>query len=476
MAFVPLIPEEENNDRSWYTTGAAGIASGIIKVPEGIVSLAAELIDLGLDSNTAAGVEQFFDTLNPFEEIAEQHGAGKLTEALVSIGIPSTVGFKQGSRLAKKVLKARREGNAISAGSKNMIRQGMKADSLNKKVGAIRFGAGVIGGAAGETLVADVEEIGSFGDMFDSGPTVLNRLNSEGREDATRKLMNRLKFGSESLLITPFAAGIGKGAKALATRGKDLAYSNYKLERFLGKFAQAFTPEGPLTKAVFGSQKVMEGFRSADVNRATELIRKLDTNLSKAFPQMQSVLDRSLTNKEKDVFLKEINELMFDGDLTKLIDGKKSDAFVKALKDKGVDQKVIDSIVGTVDEARSTIGNLIKTTNNYNSKELKDILQDRIKGLTQNTYKIFETSPVLGIFGRYRPTDDSMAEAIDFFRQQIAGTNKDKTFKLDSDTYYEEAKNIVERILEDGIKAKKTGRGLADPNYCLLYTSPSPRD
>jgi hypothetical protein len=175
MAFVPLIPEEENNDRSWYTAGAAGIASGIIKVPEGIVSLAAELIDLGLDSNTAAGVEQFFDTLNPFEEIAEQHGAGKLTEALVSIGIPSTVGFKQGSRLAKKVLKARREGNAISAGSKNMIRQGMKADSLNKKVGAIRFGAGVIGGAAGETLVADVEEIGSFGDMFDSGPTVLNR-------------------------------------------------------------------------------------------------------------------------------------------------------------------------------------------------------------------------------------------------------------------------------------------------------------
>ena len=98
MAFIPLIPEEENNDRSWYTAGAAGIASGIIKVPEGIVSLAAELIDLGLDSNTAGSVEQFFDTLNPFEEIAEQHGAGKLTEALVSIGIPSTVGFKQGSR------------------------------------------------------------------------------------------------------------------------------------------------------------------------------------------------------------------------------------------------------------------------------------------------------------------------------------------------------------------------------------------
>ena len=115
--------------------------------------------------------------------------------------------------------------------------------------------------------------------MFDRGPTQLDSYALDGgREDATRKLMNRFKFGSESLLLTPFVAGVGKGAKALATRGKDLAYSNYRLERFLGKFAEAFTPEGALTKQVFGSQKVMEGFRSGDVNRATELIKKLDTN------------------------------------------------------------------------------------------------------------------------------------------------------------------------------------------------------
>ena len=466
MALEPLFPAEENNEVSWYTSGLAGIASGGIKVVEGAFSLGAELIDLGFDTNSAANVEMFFDKLNPLEEYAEQSGIGKLTQALVQIGVPGTAGFKLGSKLAKKYFDAKKAGLLVSSGSKNITKQKQLADKLNKQTGYARFGVGAMGGAAGEAFVADVEEIGSFGDMFDRGPTQLDSFALDGgREDATRKLMNRFKFGSESLLLTPFVAGVGKGAKALATRGKDLAYSNYKLERFLGKFAQAFTPEGAMTKEVFGSQKVMEGFRSADVNRATELIKKLDTNLSKAFPQMQSVLDRSLTNKEKDKFLKEINELMFDGDLTKLIDGKKSDAFVKALKDKGVDQKVIDSIVGTVDEARSTIGNLIKTTNNYNSKELKDILQDRIKGLTQNTYKIFETSPVLGIFGRYRPTDDSMAEAIDFFRQQIAGTNKDKTFKLDSDTYYEEAKNIVERIIEDGIKAKKTGRGLADPNY-----------
>ena len=62
--FVPLISEEEGNDTAWYIAGAAGIGSGLFKVPEGIFSLAAELIDLGLDTNLAGKVEQAFDFIN----------------------------------------------------------------------------------------------------------------------------------------------------------------------------------------------------------------------------------------------------------------------------------------------------------------------------------------------------------------------------------------------------------------------------
>ena len=466
MEMQPFLKAEENNEASWYTSGIAGIASGAVKVVEGAFSLGAELIDLGFDTNSAANVEMFFDKLNIFEDTAEATGVGKLTQALTQIGVPGTAGFKLGSKLAKKYFDAKKANVLVSAGSKNITKQKQLVDKLNKDAGVARFAVGAVGGAAGETFVADVEELGSFGDVFDSGPTQLDVFAREGgRDDATRKLMNRLKFGSESILLTPFAAGIGKGAKAIATKGKDLAYSNYKIERWLSKFASGFTPEGPLTKAVFGSQKVAEGFRSSDVNRATELIKSLDRSVAKAFPQMQSVLDRSLTKTEKEQFYKSINDLMLDGDLTKLSNPKVADAFVKNLRDKGVDQKVIDSIIGTVEESRSTIGNLIKTTNNYNSKELKNILQERIKGLTENTYRIFENSPILGVFGRYRPTDESMTEAIDFFRQQIASTNKDTKFKVNSDKYYEDAKNIVDRILEDGIKAKKVGRGLPDANY-----------
>ena len=37
---------EEYSEVSWYKALGAGLVSGIIKVPEGIVSLGAELVDL----------------------------------------------------------------------------------------------------------------------------------------------------------------------------------------------------------------------------------------------------------------------------------------------------------------------------------------------------------------------------------------------------------------------------------------------
>jgi hypothetical protein len=112
------------------TSGVAGIASGIIKIPKGIASLAAELIDLGLDTNTAASVEQFFDKLNPFEEIANQRLSGRLTEALVQIGVPSAAGAKVATKLAEKALKAKRSGAYANLTNPNLIKGVAKAERI----------------------------------------------------------------------------------------------------------------------------------------------------------------------------------------------------------------------------------------------------------------------------------------------------------------------------------------------------------
>ena len=52
----------------------------------------------------------FFDKLNPFEEVAEQNGVGRLVQTLVQIGVPGTAGFKLASRLTQKYFDAKKAG------------------------------------------------------------------------------------------------------------------------------------------------------------------------------------------------------------------------------------------------------------------------------------------------------------------------------------------------------------------------------
>jgi hypothetical protein len=166
--YVSLIPAEENSTASWYKSVGAGLVSGLIKTVEGVVSLGAELVDLGADSNKVADVERFFDDINIFEDTAQERVAGKLVEVFTQIGIPGGVGFKLATKLANKAIDAKKAGTYANLKAK-AVQEGMKkAKSLNDRIpdGTKRFAAGVFGGATGETLVADVEEIGTFGDLL----------------------------------------------------------------------------------------------------------------------------------------------------------------------------------------------------------------------------------------------------------------------------------------------------------------------
>ena len=114
---------ETNNETSWYKAFGAGLLSGAIKIPEGIVSLGAELIDLGADSDTASSVEEFFDKINIFEDTAEERTIGKLTEAITQIAVPGGIGFKAANaaarKLTNKALRAKRTGTYAQFGKGN---------------------------------------------------------------------------------------------------------------------------------------------------------------------------------------------------------------------------------------------------------------------------------------------------------------------------------------------------------------------
>ena len=88
----------------------AGIGSGLFKIPEGFLSIGANLIDLGAGTDTASEVEEFFAKINPFDEYAEASTAGKISEVLTNIAVPVGLVAKVASTLTKGALAAKKSG------------------------------------------------------------------------------------------------------------------------------------------------------------------------------------------------------------------------------------------------------------------------------------------------------------------------------------------------------------------------------
>jgi hypothetical protein len=440
---IQLPDAEENNEVSGATAFTAGLASGVIKVGEGVVSLGAELIDLGVDTNTAASVEQFFDDLNPFEEIAEERAAGRLTEAFVQIAIPGGAGAKAAT-MAAKALKAKRAGKYLNFKSKN-FKQGLdKAKQLNKLSGKQRFAAIVAGGAAGETLVADVEKIGTFGDLFEGGPTELDReVTEDPSEDAARKLANRLKFGSESILLTPFVYGVGAGAKALAKRGKELAYSSSKIERGLDKLGSVFRFRGTKPEEIAIAKQTQKARQMRDTNFSEEMVARIDNEVDKVFPEFRKFFNASSVEERKK-FLKLLDETLFEGDLTAPIDSSLSNLVEKTVvkklgKEKGID--VSNNLLKTITKTRNEFNNLLEITAagpgakvdlpTGVTKDLRKIMGNRVKNYIGNTFEIFEDAEA-GFFSKYKPTQDSIDNAKALF-MRYAAKNKNPITELEAE-------------------------------------------
>jgi len=484
---------ESDNETSWYKSFGAGLVSGLIKIPEGVVSLGAELVDLGADSNTAADVEQFFDKINPFEEIAEENTIGKLTEAIMQIAVPGGIGFKVASTAARKMttkaLKAKRNkayadfgkgdkfykaNNPLTKGtskgvkvSKNYNRDNLtealdKVNKLNKGLKKPRFAAAVLGGAAGETLVVDNDAIGTFGDMFE-GPTSLDRDSSlSGSDDAARKLMNRFKFGGESIFATPVAYGIGKTAKLLANRGADLAYSNSAFERWIDKYIRAaFSPRGALPAEVFAKEMEKQGLKVKDTYRAKEIVSNITKITDSFFPTVQEVADKTVKTKgiDKLSFSKELNNLLVSGDLSKGIDEKAFANIISKLNQKGIGKKQTEALLTSLSEGRAEFNTLLNILNKNSkgikrgaSDELKDLFKNRLDKYVGHTYQIFEhRSNIFNAFRKYKPTDESYKNAINVFTKN--GTRTEQ-----------EARSIVDDILRQAEKVKSP-KDLPDFKY-----------
>ena len=454
--YNPVLDHELHSGTSNTEAALSGIASGLIKIPEGFVSLGAELIDLGFDTKTAAEVEEFFDKINPFEEKAEERAIGKLTEALIQIGTVGAAGFKIGTNIATKALKAKKANRLVSLKNKNITKAANKADGLNKAARTKRFVAGVTGGAVGETFVADVEDIGTFGDLFENGPTELERDEREdNRDEASRKLMNRMKFGSESLLLTPFVYGAGYALKSAATRGRDLFVSSSKLDKFFDKIFGALRARGYKPQKVFEAKMREKGRTMMDTNRAMELVKRIDKQTDKMFPGVKGMMDKS-TKGQKEQFFKDLDDLMFTGDLTKELDKDIYAKVMKTMKGKGLTRPESNQVIFSIQGARKELSKLLDIIGELpggvrpdDLQDLRGMIGDRVKQYLGNTYRIFENKSVLP-FAQYRPTEEARRKVKDIFKRYAARNNN----PINDQQGYQMVDEVLESARHSNVKDK----------------------
>ena len=282
---------EQDDEPNWALSMAAAVPSGIIKIGEGVATLGAALLDLGVDEDRVEAVEQYFDDINPFDELAESTGIGKITELIVNIGVPGGLAFKAASGLGKATVAAQKAGTYLSKAEK-----------------ARRFGQGALGAGLAEGIaVGNVEDAGSFGDFL-GGPTEINRDD----DSAANEILNRLKFGVEGMAFTGAFGAAGKlVSKMREVRGSNKAKRG--LDKGIDKLDSYFRANGLLTPEGFDIKMKKIGRESADTNLGERAMVEIDKVADKIVKSYRNVATEKVTGKTRNDILEEMNAVLMSG-------------------------------------------------------------------------------------------------------------------------------------------------------------------
>ena len=432
--------DNKKEDYGLATSIAAGVGSGIFKIFEGAATLAATLMDLGIDKNRAEAVEAYFDELNPFDEAAESTAAGKITELIVNIGIPGGLAFKIGSGLTKATLQAKKAGKYLSA---------------NEKLK--RFGKGALaGGAAEGVFVGDVEDAGTFGDFL-GGPTEIERDTS----DPQTELLNRLKFGAEGALFTGAIGAAGKTisklrnqagtGKAIGVKGDPFTDS---VDRWVDKWiSKPLRSRGPMTQEGFEADRAMQGLLARDTNIAENAMIKMEdiTNrILKNFKTSGNKVDPEVRKR----LLKEMNDILTDNNkLAPIIDDLGgvtlrpiNETTEKLFKNKLIseykaDPADVEDLFKNFKEMRGTWAELFSLMGRRltpdSIQDFQKTIPKAINNILDRGYEAFKNNP-MSVADNYPPTKALIKETTRQF-QKVAS---EKGITLSDDV----AKNMVNEV------------------------------
>jgi hypothetical protein len=423
-----------------FTGFVGGVVNGTILIPYSFVNIAAEITDalnkdgIPVDQGKVAQLEKYFSNTvlgkiqQGSEDIVKESAVGKLTSALVELYGLGRMGAAGAVKVGDKALEIYNKfskaakANKVATGGSRAAQAGKKAEQLNKLAGKKKFAAVTIGGAAGASLVADIEDIGTWGDWL-GGPTELDRETREtADDDALRKLYNRFRFGAEGAAVSvPIAYGTNLIAKRIAEAGRKLKYSDDLTDQWIAKWIQEpFLPEGRKDRFLFESMKRVEGEMAGGQVVARDLIIDIDQTLAKiakesglrtgnpAWKRLVGRLDELLTSTD-DVI--QGGKISFKG-----FDQKKLNQFREFVKEIGLNKNNADDLINEMFKVRNQF-NVFKNTflkeskGNLNvaNKEFMNIMKDRMNTIFTSEYKIFTDKSIVPWFN-YKPTEDAIRQ------------------------------------------------------------------
>ena len=475
---------DSNNKVGTIESMLSGVASGLIGIPKGFFSLGASIMDLGVNSGKAADVEAWFDNLTQFDEKAEATAAGKITKLLVNIGVPGGVAFKSASGIAKTAMLAGKNKTLFRVADEGLVKAADKALELTAKGKGRAFMAGALGGGIAEGIfIGDVDQAGTFGDLL-GGPTAINR--SDTSPDATREILNRVKFGTEGAMFTGVIGGVGKVIGKITNRNKNLDIANSKIDRWIDKTMANFRSRSGKTAEQFAIERESIGMRAADANVARNLSRDLDMDIDKLFPPMRTVMNK-VSAKERKVFLEEVNDALLSGraefDAQGVAQfGEMDAALIQKVRDKikklaPTAQKADEiekSIIGGLSIMRSKWAGLFEelggTLGPDDLKEFQALFGGKFKNYLGSTYDFMQEKSIIPWL-RYKPAAEAVENAKTLFKDSFATANPGKTM---SDM---EAESIVEGVLNSaripkGLRFDKPSDAIFDiPSFFVNRTA-----
>jgi hypothetical protein len=433
----------------------AGIGAGIIDIPKGAFTLGAALMDLGLGTNNAAKVEQWFDDLTGLDEKADQTVAGEMVRFLTNLGIPGAAAWKMGTSVTKNALLAKRNGNYFKITDPKLEERMKTALNAKGRIAATLGGAGAAG-VSDAIFVGNPETVGTMGDLFGGGPTQLEPNDSNS---ASREVMNRIKFGLDGALFLGVIGGTGSSIKSAIARRNDLDSTNSTLDKFLSKLR----PRGSKPQEFFDLERRNIGQRASDINYAGEVARKLDKHIDAIFPFVKNPFSK-MGNKGRTEFMDELNETLLSGKIEMDVTGKSafgamdSDRvakITKMMKDRGAKQADIDGVLDSFEQMRlgwahmfSRLGYSMKEADPKVLKEFKGIIGEKFKSYLGSTYEIFGNKSLIPLLN-YAPTEEAVNKAVKMVQEsaRTAGKNLNP----------EEARHFVDKMVESA----RLPRGMA---------------